>query len=328
MKLVRYATVYLQPSPARELQIADLNVDTVEVHLSPAGKDAHQTRFLIEAAVVLSERPEVADDGTIIVPTEPRRKAEDAIETTANLLAVTDHCRRSISSPYPFVALFSTLEADLEWLETTKGFQGSLLSIPGTKQTVPFDARSLQALQDRVDGVALLAEALAHNHPTGRFHEFIRLLERAFTLPPSQFEKKLTQFLQGASLGYERPEIKRWVDLRNPATHADELTPGHIVFESHVRPVIARMEQAAYDVLFNKKVWSDPSRERRNVWHPPVATCSERHHLRITHGEGATFIFQALDPFEAFLYDQNMNLPPMEKNPWAKWPESNPPQLK
>ena len=79
MKLVRYATVYLQPSPARELQMVDLNVDTVEVHLSPAGKDAHQSRFLIEAAVVLNERPEVADDGTIIVPTEPRRKAEDAM---------------------------------------------------------------------------------------------------------------------------------------------------------------------------------------------------------------------------------------------------------
>jgi hypothetical protein len=59
MKLVRYATVYLQPSPARELQMVDLNIDTVEVHLRPAGKDAHQSRFLIEAAVVLNERPEV-----------------------------------------------------------------------------------------------------------------------------------------------------------------------------------------------------------------------------------------------------------------------------
>jgi len=33
---------------------------------------------------------------------------------------------------------------------------------------------------------------------------------------------------------------------------------------------IARMHQAAYDVLFNKNVWRDPSYARRSIWTPKM----------------------------------------------------------
>jgi hypothetical protein len=150
----------------------------------------------------------------------------------------------------------------------------------------------------------------------------MRLFERAFALSPSQFEKKLSQFLQGADLGYDRSEVKQWVELRNPATHANDLTRDHIVLESHVRPVIARLEQAAYDVLFNKKTWAEPSRERRTQWRPDVATIAAKNAVRITKGQGADFTVQILDPFEAFLYDPVFHLPRLPENLWSSWPKT------
>jgi hypothetical protein len=43
----------------------------------------------------------------------------------------------------------------------------------------------LSDLEDRRDGVSLLAEALANSHETGRFRELARFYERAFRAPPA-----------------------------------------------------------------------------------------------------------------------------------------------
>lgn len=87
-------------------------------------------------------------------------------------------------------------------------------------------------------------------------------------------------------------------------------------------PVIARIEQAAYDVLWNKKTWKSSSKERRQVWRPRVATLSATNALRITKGDDATFSLHMLDPFQAFSYDASFNLPELPPHLWASWPVS------
>lgn len=50
-----------------------------------------------------------------------------------------------------------------------------------------------------------------------------------------------------------------------------------------MRPVIDRMEQAAFDVLLNKATWRDPSTDRRHVWTATAGT---------TDASGSAFIVQ------------------------------------
>jgi hypothetical protein len=318
MKLIRFATLYME----RKVQLKDklcLGDNRLFVEIQDASLGSELPRLLLQAVMTLSARPDASPQGEVIVPEEPRKEAEDFIETIANLLAVLNHSHRRISSPRPFVALGLEDDDETGWASGLTRFQGEHSSIPQTSYCLPTSSENLQALSDRLDGVALLAEALAHEHATGKFHEYMRLFERAFALTPSQFEKKLAQFLQGTDLGYDRNEVKKWIELRNPATHANDLTQSHIVLESHVRPVIARIEQAAYDVLFNKKTWANPSRERRPLWWPPVATIGAKNAIRVTQGLDASFQFQVLDPFGAFVYDASFRIPQLPKHLWSSW---------
>ena len=74
-----------------------------------------------------------------------------------------------------------------------------------------------------------------------------------------------------------------------------------IVFEADVRPVIGRMEQAAYDVLLNSETWRDPSTSRRTLWQPKSGTTSaDGAALIIQHATPET---QILDEFGAYPMD-------------------------
>jgi hypothetical protein len=321
MKLIRFATVYLK----RKVELKDklcLGDERAFVEVQDASLGGDVPRLLLQAVTALDARPEVTSQREVMVPEKPRKGAEDAIESVANILAVLNHSHRRIASPRPFVALGLEDEDEKRWACNVSRFHGEHIGTPQTSYYLPTSSENLQALSDRLDGVALLAEALAHEHSTGKFHEFMRLFERAFALAPSQFEKKLSQFLQGGDLGYNRQENKQWIELRNPATHANDLSQSHIVLESHVRPFIARMEQAAFDVLLNKKSWADPSRHRRAQWRPAVATIAPKNEVRIPKGVDANFQVQMLDPSEAFVYDAQFRLPHMPENVWTRWPET------
>src|SRR6185436_4298514 len=82
------------------------------------------------------------------------------------------------------------------------------------------DDVTLSVLQDRLDGVQLLAEALSHDHATGRFHDLLRFFERSFAQRSGLLVKPLGQFLQGADQNYTTREIQHWIE-RGPLTHAD-----------------------------------------------------------------------------------------------------------
>jgi hypothetical protein len=317
VKLFRLATLHFHPIPGAWRSWSMNNGDVV-VETLPIGEKAiegDRLKLLVSGQVQLESLPDLKDR-VVVVPDEPRKKAEAAIEAAANIIAVAEKCKRSISSPFPYIAFLPENDDELTWLEDTQGMSLGLAGIQATKYSIVMDDSLFKGLQDRLDGVALLAETLSHEYPTGRFHEFIRLFERAFHLPPSKFVKKLSQFLAGANQDYERTEVQSWIDLRDPATHADE--NAYFVLESDVRPIIARMEQAAYDVLFNKSDWHNSSKERRDLWQPPAATTSSTSNLSIKQRSSFLLFFQALDGFKSYPLDLSSAIGKLPEGWWAR----------
>lgn len=317
------AILYFQSLESKWLQqkwvVKIGDVDVVSHKIGNAPKVENKQRILVSAYIKLPGWPEKTLDNCIIVPETERKSAEEAIESVANLIAIAERCQRSISSPSPCVAFLPENNKALEWLEASAGIVANRDVIPDARFRLDIDEKLLTVLSDRLDGVTLLSEALAHSHATGKYHEFIRLYERAFQLSISQLDKKLSKFLNGAELGYEREEIKNWLQLRDAATHADEKKSHHLVLESDVTRFIPRMEQAAYDLLLNKTVWRDPSSERRNVWKPVVATVSRQDDIRSTKGQSGSFQFQAFDEFKSYPLDLNGFLNSLPDNAWSKW---------
>lgn len=125
--------------------------------------------------------------------------------------------------------------------------------------------------------------------------------------------------LSSTKVRYSEPELNRWfAELRDPATHAD-VRPT-IVFEVDVRPVVDRMEQAAYDVLLNKKIWRDASTDRREVWTPNSGT---------TNAAGDAFIVQHTTPItQAAILDEYGAFPMdmaavVDSRPAQWWPQDD-----
>jgi hypothetical protein len=134
--------------------------------------------------------------------------------------------------------------------------------------TVTLEEGHAHALNDRLDGVTLMAEAWSNSHLTGRFHELVRVFERAFAKSSRPLASLVADFLAARPLlAFSKTEVEGWIPgLRDAATHADRARP--IVVEAELRPVIERMTFAAYDVLLNKRDWFDPSTARRDVSRP------------------------------------------------------------
>ncbi|HET7145197.1 MAG TPA: hypothetical protein VFI68_14355 [Anaerolineales bacterium] len=317
MQFVRAVIVYFTP-PVQDsnrswaMQFGPFKLKTIKL----VQKESNSFRVIVYCQVKMDSLPELDENNKIIFANNIRNDSEGAIENAVNLISVANHCSRVIASPHPYIALIPEDDTEINWLAATNGI---FLESHGTtiaRHKIILDGTVLQNLKDRSDGVALLSEALSHQHATGKYHEFIRLFERAFRLSYRQLEKKLSQFLTQADLGYTRDEVKSWLNVRDLATHAD--TDAGFILESHVRPFIYRMEQAAYDILMNKAVWRSTSQERRNSWRQATATTSPNNDLLITKGEDADFSFQTLDGFGSYPLDLQGVLVEPPKEWWFK----------
>lgn len=214
-----------------------------------------------------------------------------------------------------------TDEEARQWLDAAEGIHelDRISAVPNlTGVPVPVNADVVASLTDRWDGVALLAEAFAHQHPTGRLHELFRVLERAFALPVRKLGPALVTFLH-PRFGYTTDEVDSWVNLRDPATHADVRRT--FVLEAGVRPILRRLEQAAEDVLFNKAQWQDPYLNRRDVWRPTAWTKDE-FGAGVAHlGTQGSPEAQLLDQFGAYPTDLTAALSHL---PDGWWPAVDP----
>ena len=321
MQLLRIVTVTFDPSPKLQkswsLQFGDSKIYTMKLNVE---ESKTWTTLLVAEREI--DFPVIDQNEYVIIPEQDRRQLEFAIETIANIISVFGRCKRFISSATPCVALVTENMEELKQLNNSKGILGSRMSITSASGVNELDSDLLSQLQDRFPAVALLAEAHSHSLAAGKFHEYVRLFEYAFAMQFSQLQKKLLQFLNPV-YGYSSDEIKSWTQIRDPLTHADGKKSNEIYLDSDARKVVQRMEQAAYDVLFNKKVWHDKSRERREIWTPIAATTNDAHDLVVKQGSEPSIIFQVLDEFGVFPMNLNAILNPAPNEWWHKMSDKN-----
>ncbi len=92
--------------------------------------------------------------------------------------------------------------------------------------------------------------------------------------------------------------------------------------EPDVRPFLPRIEQAAYDVVFNKAVWHTPSKERRDaLQHQTATTSASGTELRCVLGAVTAFGFQIVDPFGTWPMDLNGVLTSPPADWWCRTAE-------
>ena len=302
ISLIRLALLQLRPAPKGgnhfAAEVLDVRVETMGSAEIEGGLEV-----LLSAERRLAHRPKRTASHHVVVPPRERGQLESVLETVANMIAVFEEVERSISSPVPSVA-FRPHSADARaWLDEAIGIHelGALKDIPALSASLSLADPDLQlALIDRYDGLALLAEAHAQRHALGRYRDIVRFLERAFALPPPRLALPVSEFLD-VRFGYTRSEIEQWLAVRDPASHADVRRT--FALEPEARPFLGRMEQAARDVLFNKKSWRDSSIERRLAWTPTAWTSSEHGDGKVLVGTAGKIQATILDEFGVYPTD-------------------------
>jgi hypothetical protein len=315
MHLLRFATLDLESALGewREFSMEHDGVEVGRVETSAGPSDP----LLIVALVPLEGPAEVDRNGLVQVPDEPRRQGEAALQHVADMLSVATGGRRALASPSLPVAFKADNPDERAWLHAQTGLAGAEEAQP--RFTVTLEARHAKALSDRLDGVTLMAEAWSNSHLTGRFHELVRLFERAFKEKRNRLVLVLADFLAARPLlAYSKTEVKRWIKrLRDPATHADQSHA--IVTEARLRPVIDRMTFAAYDVLLNKRDWFNPSTARRDIWRPDSGplTPDGREIFARQHSTGSMET-QFLDRFGAYPLNLSAGLGCLGEDCWPR----------
>jgi hypothetical protein len=313
MQLVRLALLTLGEPPGKLL---GMTLASKAAQIGPLRRTVVDKTFLLESVTSLEHRPKKTGSGLIVIPEKPRIMLEEGIEHYSNLLSVAIHSERTISSPHPSIALVPEDEADKQLLDGARGIlrDAGNRAVPGTKFS--FDLMEcINELADRMDGMAILAEALCHKHQTGRFHELVRLYERAFALAGRRLIEPMSTFLAGAEQGYVIDEIANRIDMRDGATHADQRN--EILFEGDVAWVGPRMMQAAYDILLNKSRWRSAETARRDIWKPIQGTLSSAGDMFATRGEDWTMTYQIFDEFKRFPFNLNGNLKQLRSEWWT-----------
>jgi hypothetical protein len=300
VRLLRVALITMGGSPIPAGKELHASFGEIEVETRETRSGDQPGPALVIASTGLSEWPLLNGAHEVVVEEGMRKRLEGAIVLTADLMSVATRTSRSISSPAPWVAFDEVGAKDRAYLADAISFESQKL-VSRHKIVLPLaldDPALLELPGDRADGLAIVAEGLASSHETGRFHEFARLFERAFALGPGDLVKPLSEFLSGATpLGYTEAEVRNWLTvLRHLATHADRRP--EFATASDINPVLARVEQAVIDVLFNKELWRNRSPARRNTYRwlcgiTPAAGL-------ITQGTQPSIVSQLFDGYGTF----------------------------
>ncbi len=280
---------------------AELTVGVTRLRtLAPLRLDERSIGMLTLATVPVDALDLTGPD-QVRVPEVELRSCEAAIETFAHLLAIEHRLGYSISSPSPCIGFLSDSPDQLnELVGRTPVLPGSeSLPTVARAKTGILDAKAVARLSDRLDGLALLADALGSRSAFAQYFDFIRLFERAFARKASALPELLVPFLVGQKVtayAFTRREVHAWVKTRKRAAHADKY-PDFLV-EADFRPLIPRMEDAAYDVLLNKSEWRSTSTARRRLWRPIAGTLPDG--IFVTQGKQATVRATLLDSHGAY----------------------------
>ncbi len=298
MQLARFATITTPKLPKNWEKIV-LTFETFQVgcFIDKAVKGEH-LKVVAATTTLPTEALSIDDAGSIFIADAVRQLGEQAIEHYANLMSVSNYMRRAVSSTWPALALKPQSDNDFRLLASAKGIaapEGNH-GIPGS--VYEFDTASqIIHLSDRIDGVAIIAEALGHSQASGRFRDLIRLFERAFGKAGKALVAPLAAFLKPKD-GYSLAEVSNWIDVRDGVTHADK--KDKILFDGDVAWVVERVTQAAYDVLLNKEQWRSSGTERRKVWSSACGTVNADCGLRVTRSADMVITFRVFDEYRRF----------------------------
>lgn len=330
MRLTRLATIELnRPAPTRlgRWTLRASNGVAVEVGLIQGAEDGTDTpadsvglRFAwpyettsarLAVSASLSVGPPIIEaDGLVAVPDKERRRAESAIGEYGDLLSVNYQCRRVVRSPKPCIAVVGEDPGEIAVLADARGLKAPLSSPPRAVFLPAMGPNSPIGglLVDRLDGLALLADALSEDGPVGQVHNMFRVFERAFRVGPAECVAPLLQLLNSGPVGpgWSEAELNDWFTrLRPELTHADRREA--YARAADVAPYLGRIEYAAYDVLFNKANWRRPDAGRRNAVVLAAGLESDRKTLRLERPE-VTIVFPWVDPFGVFPIDFNFRV--------------------
>lgn len=317
LELVRLATIYYNNDPAEWRHwTATIGQVGLETHGIWDLETRH--RVLIAGKLQLEEPPSMSGDGIVGVPTEPREEIESAIELMANAIAVAKISRRSISSPPPFVALVAVDDEARQWLDVASGFSHDLQPVVRQVAAIRELQDMLEIVAERREGVQLLAEALSQDQLTGRYHDLLRVMERAFALKAGALKAPLNKFYEESRFKFTPREVAEWIDIRGRVTHADRQRALPFALEADVRPFIARMELGAYDVLFNKRTWRSSSPQRLDRWTPTEGTEAPNTPFLTQHVLPPPLQSQLLDPFSRYPADLSAGLAKLPDDWWSR----------
>ncbi len=316
MKLIRLAQVRFKGEPVGWLGHWQFEVSGVLVKKLVHEKAGGEFRLTLSAEIAI-DRPEVLER-KVKVPEEARSKCEEAIEFVANSISVQCFLGKTIISVTPPVFLRSESDQDRNLLGMADGIEQKPKFYRFHPYLAPEDTRLILSLTDRQRGIALFAEALNHDSASGAYRDLVRLFENAFGMPHSQLGKKLSQFLN-PKMAYSRDEIETWLAQRNGASHGEEGRTEEIIMNSDVYWFIPRMEQAALDVLFNKKNWGTNSRDRHEIWDPSSFLKEPGSH-EVTLTEGTRLTIALTDAYGVFPVSIDMPHMCRENFPQNWWP--------
>lgn len=336
MKLTRYVTVELsRPTPPRlgrwtfhasngvEVAILSIfgteDITTMDLQLKSGlqltwPKKSQCARVLMAATVETGE-PHFDQHNLVKLHEKSRLLAEAALIEYGDLLAVTYGCRRVFRSPNPCIALEGSNAAEQKILRRSKGIAAPFTMRPRVIQLPEMRPGNTvtTAIADRIDGLALLADALSEDGPVGQVHNFFRLFERGFGKGPSDCIAPILSFLKSSpsKLSWTHDEISDWfLRLRPEVTHADRRE--NYARATDVEPYLARIEYVAYDVLLNKAVWRHADSSRRSAVSLPAGIDSDNSTIRLQLPD-TTLVFPWTDPFGLFEvdFDIELSFPPI-----------------
>lgn len=269
--------------------------------------------LLLAASTKLKYLPKCSRN-QVVVPEAERLKLENLIEDTVNTISIANMSARQLSSPNPSIAFYPETLEDRIWLSNKKGILYPDQTTNTSCQPATLDVREhLDTLSDRLDGVALVSEALCHSHACGKFHEYFRVIERAFGLSSKKLIDPLFLYFTGTVYEYTRKEIEKWIVVRHGITHAD--VKPKLLYESDVSAIIPRLEGAALDVLFNKEKWRSQDVKRTQRWTPPAGMEASGPFLQ--KGKIGKITLKVMDEFNSFPKDIELPSLPLPDDHWT-----------
>ncbi len=302
MKLARLVCLSLT-TPQERWKLFEINIGqyTIKSIQSNIVEKSGQQRLILVAEKNLKYQPKVTRDKLLVVPEQDRIELEEALQIIGNLVAISEFRGRTISSPTPCVVFIPENQKELDFLNSTTGIE----YFANTNNDFKFSLQDIimkEPLLDRQEGCEFLAVALSQESVVGQLHEYVRLFERAFALNSNKLVDALHVFLSKSDVVYHKDEIKKWIiELRDGSTHADRRNK--LIYESDVIRVIVRVRQAAYDVLFNKSAWHDPTIVRRKTYQASMGLLEDNEPYTIVNNPSFEGITQIMDPFNSFPMD-------------------------